>query len=616
MAAARVLVIAPHYDDEVLGCAGLLTRLAERGVEIHVLFLSDGSGGVEGADDPVAYGRRRRRESAEALQLLGASAAGHLDLEDGCLERHRDEMAAGIQRALAEIEPDLLLAPSPLENSPDHRAAFHAVHDALTATGEHGSDSTALEILLYEVNQPGYADVLVDVSGELDTLRRAMSRYASQQERHDYLRAALGLRHFRTLTLPPEVQAAEGYRRLRQLDFTSRTASQLIAHLGGVPDLLRLERGPEISIVVRTRNRPELLQEALASLAANRYSPLEVVLVNDGGTPPEIDPATFPFTLSRIDLEVNRGRAAAAQAGVEAATGDYLGFLDDDDLLAPEHLSTLAHAVAAAGVRVAYTDAAVCIYSATGGGPGWQPVERRLAPSRDFDRAVLLLDNYIPFHTLLIERRLFAEVGPFDESLPIFEDWDYLIRLSAKTSFLHVPRVTCEYRHFDGSGSQALAGADSSSAEFHAAKARVLSKHADRLDAELLSAAIIRLRREFVDATEAARRAGQERDEERRRGLAAQEQYHRLNGELAALKEDRSRLLEDHRRIDRELRALHREARLLRDTLAEREASLAEARAQLDRLSSLAARRGPEGPAGPGDAESEDDDEPDSHRLQ
>ena len=126
------------------------------------------------------------------------------------------------------------------------------------------------------------------------------------------------------------------------------------------------------------------------------------MLVNDGGEPPVV-PAGFPLPVVRVDLAENRGRAAAAEAGVAAATGDYVAFLDDDDLAAPEHLATLAGLVSAAGVRVAYTDAAVAVYELDAEG-GWVCRERRLPYSRDFDPDVLRVDNYIPFNTLLIER--------------------------------------------------------------------------------------------------------------------------------------------------------------------------------------------------------------------
>ena len=93
-------------------------------------------------------------------------------------------------------------------------------------------------------------------------------------------------------------------------------------------------------MVVRTRDRPQLLAEALDSLARGSYRRVEVVLVNDGGAAPPV-PDGYPLELRRVELTENRGRAGAADAGVAAAGGDYVAFLDDDDLAAPEHLATL-----------------------------------------------------------------------------------------------------------------------------------------------------------------------------------------------------------------------------------------------------------------------------------
>ena len=466
---------------------------------------------MEPVDDAAGYSRRRRQEADEAAAVMGVAAGGDLVLPDGELAEHREGLAAGIRAALEDCRPDLILAPSPLEVSRDHRAAFGALFDVLAPLRRDDgltADLSTAEVLLYEINRPvADPDVLIDVGAEVETLRRAMACYASQQERHDYLAAALGLRSFRTLTLGPEVKAAEAYRRLRLIDFTTRSESQLLSHLGGTPTILRVDRGPRISMVVRTCNRPLLLRQALDSLALNRYGALQVVLVNDGGQPPEIRD-DCPFELTRVELGENRGRSAAAQAGVDAADGEYVGLLDDDDLVAPEHLAILSGAVRAAGVGVAYSDAAVGVYAlgdGAAGEPGWWLKERRLAYCRDFDPRILLLDNYIPFNTLLIDRRLLVSVGPFDPSLPFLEDWDMLIRLAQRTTFRHLRQVTCEYRHFDGSTDQVFGGHPDERADYLAVKAQVLRKHADKLTPELLAQAIIDLRREQVDAQEEAR---------------------------------------------------------------------------------------------------------------
>jgi LmbE family N-acetylglucosaminyl deacetylase len=592
--AASALVLAPHFDDEVLGCGGLLAQLAAAGAAVRVLFLTDGGGGGEGVADSAGYRRRRREEAAQVCELLGFAGCDHLDLPDGALDRHLEAAVQGIRRALLSQRPTLLLVPSPLEISRDHRAAFAAVHRLLAPVRDGHPDEEPLRnlhILLFEINQPAHPDLLVDVTAEAPVLARAMAVYASQEERHPYWNAALGLRRFRTLSLAPDVELAEGYRRLSVDDFTTRTPAQLVRHLDGLPEIHEVREGPRISVVVRTRNRPDLLAEALGSLAEGEYRRAEVVLVNDGGEPPAV-PDGYPLPVVRVDLVENRGRAAAAEAGVAAAGGEYVAFLDDDDLAAPEHLATLAGLVSAAGVRVAYTDAAVAVYELDT--EGWICRERRLPYSRDFDPDVLLVDNYIPFNTLLIERSLFAAAGPFDASLPFFEDWDFLIRLSALTSFHHLARVTCEYRHFRGGGHHVFGERPRERADFLEMKARVMARHAARLKPATLARAVDTLRSELVAEREGW--TGARREIERlRQDLAAlaqdhealarqrhlwEERYHAVHGEVAALREER----ESHRA---EIQRLYDEERKIRAAVDDQTGHLGRTYAEIERLNGI-----------------------------
>jgi len=637
--ADRVLVLAPHYDDEVLGCGGLLCRLAGRTsrsgppgrpAAVTVLFLTDGAGTVAAGEDPRQHAALRRQEAEAALAVLGieppTGELRHLDLPDGVLEQNLGTLTAALRQALIELRPDLVLVPSPLEVSGDHRAAFAGLHAALSPTGRQvapagdagdgAEEGRALDeavrdatILVYEVNHPAYPDLLVDVSEELDRLREAMECYASQQSLHDYLAAGLGLRAFRTLSLPAGVAGAEGYRRLRPMDFATRSAAQLVRHLGGVPALHAVTDGPTISVVVRTKDRPDLLAEALASLAEGTYRRAEVVVVNDGGVPPEL-PEDFPLALRRVELTEDLGRAAAANAGVAAATGEWIAFLDDDDLAAPEHLSVLAGAASAAGVRAVYSDAAVVTYelsdsSGADGAVGWREVERRLPYSRDFDPDLLLVDNYIPFNTILFERSLLDELdrvpakagtgpadsGPFDPSLPIFEDWDFLIRLAARAPFHHVRRVTCEYRHFRGAGHHALGDRPRERADFLSLKARVIARHREHLPPDRLARVVDRLRAEAVEAAEAAAAtaaaARRDRQVEEELRSAAEDRYHRLNGELEDLRGIERALRAGAAERDAELERLYGEEARLRETIADQDEHLRRTYAEIERLGAV-----------------------------
>jgi len=491
-------VVAPHYDDELLGCGGLLLQLAADGAAVRVLFLTDGGAGVPPAER-AAYCETRRREAERVAERLRLAGLEHLALPDGELERRVEEVAAALEQALASFRPRLLLAPSPLEASADHRATFVAVHRALSGVRPGSALASAiegLEILLYEVNRPGHPDLLVDVTAQLSELEEILSTYASQEARHPYWRAALGLRRYRTQTLEPTVEAAEAYRRLRSADFVTRGLHSLAADLGGALEPRLLDDGPTVSVVVRTRDRPALLAEALASLDSSSYRRLEVVLVNDGGEPPR-PPEGFSLPLRRIDHPTSRGRAAALNAGIAAAAGEWIAFLDDDDTVERDHYATLTDLARSSGADVVYSDAAVAIYEPDAE-LGWRAVERRVPYSRDFDPDRLLVDNYIPLHTLLIRRDLLLETGPADESLPFFEDWDLLLRLASRAPFLHLARVTCEYRHFRGSAHHALGERPRERADFLDVKARVLAKHADALPPERLAGIVDRLRAEAV----------------------------------------------------------------------------------------------------------------------
>lgn len=504
--AERVLVVAPHYDDEILGCGGLLIQQLRAGGRADVLFVSDGSGGEEQVDDREAYAARRREEAGRVADRLGVASVRELGLKDGSLADHVPEIADGIGRALDELRPDLLLAPSPWEITADHRASFQGLHRTLWPLREgeerHGVAS-GMSVLLYEVNRPLDPDVLVDVSEQLEEMKALMRLYESQLEMHGYLEAMTGLRRYRTLSLPPEVDAAEAYRSLRLEDFTTRSEQTLLEDMGiASPPAPRVTAGPLVSVIVRTKDRPAVLHQALGSIARGHYRRVEVVVVNDGGAPPEL-PVDFPFPIRRRDLDKSAGPAAAAQVGLEAARGEFVGFLDDDDLFYPEHLSRLVAGARDTGCAVVYSDAAVVDHEREPG--GWRTLQRRLPYSRDFEPSLLLLDNFIPFNTVLMSRDLATDIGPFDTSLPYFEDWDFLLRLSARTSFEHLRGVTCEYRHYPEGNDQLFGRDPSTRQDLRAGRERMYAKHAERLGPDELARAASLWSADLAKRTETCR---------------------------------------------------------------------------------------------------------------
>ena len=202
---------------------------------------------------------------------------------------------------------------------------------------------------------------------------------------------------------------------------------------------------PSVSVVIRTKDRPTFLRRALASVAAQAYPRLEVVVVNDGGEDPAAVLAEFEGALEifLVNYSTSVGRSRAAQAGLEAATGELVNFLDDDDEFRPGHLATLVGAITGEGVRVAYSDVE-CLTEEADGSGGYRVVGRTVFGG-DLDRSRLFFESTVPIMAVLMDRKLAIEVGGFDASLEYFEDWDLFLRLARRTWPHHCPAVTATY---------------------------------------------------------------------------------------------------------------------------------------------------------------------------
>ena len=273
---------------------------------------------------------------------------------------------------------------------------------------------------------------------------------------------------------------------------------------------------PLVSVIVPTFNRPEMLKETIASIEAQSYSPIEILVINDGGL--EIEPLLAGLRSDRkivhLKHAANRGLPAARNTGLRAASGEYIAYVDDDDIYYPDHVETLVSCLMNSSYKVAYTDA----YEATevlGGsflknlfsldvglfpyflsraspGIGLRILRQRfcrIAPFRDqaflklaktnvdpflradgkylvanrktrystdFDWDTLLIKNFVPVLCVMHHRSCIDKAGLFDETLTSHEDWDLWIRIAKEHPFAHIKELTCEYsQRADGSNMSA-----------------------------------------------------------------------------------------------------------------------------------------------------------------
>ncbi|MFB9903492.1 glycosyltransferase family 2 protein [Allokutzneria oryzae] len=187
---------------------------------------------------------------------------------------------------------------------------------------------------------------------------------------------------------------------------------------------------PVVSVVIPTKNRPGPLASALESVAAQTLTDpgsahrIEVIVVNDGGTGVgDVVKESGLDNVKLIESPDSHGHSAARNTGIDAAEGQYIAFLDDDDLYLPEHLETALSTMRATGADLVY---AHCRISDRRVEPGEVPARTEHAFDVAYDSAMLLVCNYIPTSTIVCRNDRAAR---FDPTIPVLVDWELLLRL-------------------------------------------------------------------------------------------------------------------------------------------------------------------------------------------
>jgi LmbE family N-acetylglucosaminyl deacetylase len=212
--AERVLVLAPHMDDETIGCGGALARHVRAGATVHVVFLTDGRHGSGKAAALSGEARRleemkliatRKAEAARALEALGVQGATFLDVEDGTLAED-SAVVERLRAVLADKKPELVYVPCFLEQHPDHYAASRVLLAAAQGTAHR------FQCLGYEVWTPLFPNCVVKIDEVIEVKRNALAQYKSQLAELDYMHSGLGLNAYRSAAFTGnQARFAEAY---------------------------------------------------------------------------------------------------------------------------------------------------------------------------------------------------------------------------------------------------------------------------------------------------------------------------------------------------------------------------------------------------------------------
>lgn len=424
MPGTNPLILAPHPDDEVLGCGGAIMRHLAAGETVQVIIVTDGAFGEE--RDRRAQTQTRQQESRRAAAVLGYGTPDFWGLPDRGLA-YGEPLIARILAAIEARRADLVYAPSWWEMHPDHFVLALATAEAVRRCPR------SVRLAMYEIGVPLHPSHLLDITDLVERKRAAIGCFGSQLAQQRYDAHILALNTYRTYTLASTVQAAEAYRVLDQREL-ARDPLRMIR-----PGVYYTQNGspettpPALVSVIIGRGQPlgaktAHAKDTLDSIAIQTYPNIEILMPQCGDSPTWAE----RFPIRQLGADCLQSPAHFLNLALDAAKGDFVVVLTDDSMLAPDHIDVMVGALTA-------NEGARCAYSmARAAGETASSVPPQASPDRPLERLELWSGTQISLARFLIARELIGDRYRFDESLAEGYEWDFLVQLSRSTDFLPV----------------------------------------------------------------------------------------------------------------------------------------------------------------------------------
>jgi N-acetylglucosamine malate deacetylase 1 len=204
-----VLVVAPHADDEVLGCGGAIQDHVRKGQKVYVHIVSNRV--IDHKKDPL-YVAETKNIAEEVAALLGVERVFYSDLLDEQLDRLLIDVIRPIEGVIEECNPGLVYAPSADDSDQDHRAVANACRVACRWVDQ---------LRTYEIvgaSRHFAPQVYLDIEPYFDTKMAAMKKYAGELRPYPNPRSLRGLEiHAQMRGLEAGLMMAEGYKVQKQI---------------------------------------------------------------------------------------------------------------------------------------------------------------------------------------------------------------------------------------------------------------------------------------------------------------------------------------------------------------------------------------------------------------
>lgn len=203
-----------------------------------------------------------------------------------------------------------------------------------------------------------------------------------------------------------------------------------------------------VSVIMPTYKRGKIIRESIESVLNQEYKNFELIIVNDGGDD-EVKSTIDQFADSRIKyIKIpHSGLAGALNAGLKEARGEYISYLDDDDIYYHNHLSTLLDAARKNGKDFVYAKSKVMLGYRDGSGE-FNPIKYTGTYSLPYSKSNLVNRRNLGISVLnvLHKRSLAWQVGFFNTEIPWSMDWDLWMRMSDIHEPYFINKWTAEYR--------------------------------------------------------------------------------------------------------------------------------------------------------------------------
>jgi glycosyltransferase involved in cell wall biosynthesis len=198
---------------------------------------------------------------------------------------------------------------------------------------------------------------------------------------------------------------------------------------------------PKVSIIMPTHNREKYIPLSINSILKQTYRDYEIIVIDDNSTDGTKEALKVYGDKIRYFFRQGEGAAAARNFGAAQARGEYLAFLDDDDLWLPEHLA-ISVDLLEKNPDIAFSCADADTIDEHG--TKQRTLIKAKAQAERFE--TLLEGNIVLNLTAVIRKKIFLDAGGFDPKLANKHDYDLWLRVSKHHYFLHTGRISAQYR--------------------------------------------------------------------------------------------------------------------------------------------------------------------------